>query len=138
MADQSFLGTGWGFPPAFGRGGATVVMVSGNEDIEQSLQILLATRLGERVMQDSYGCDLHEMLFEEMDQVLVNNITRTVSDAILFHEPRIVLDSLDVSESASTQGLLLISIAYTVRKTNSRFNMVYPFYLNEASALGML
>ena len=138
MAEQSFLGTGWGFPPAFGRGGATVVMVSDNQDIEQSLQILLATRLGERVMQDTYGCDLHDMVFEEMDQVLVNNMTRTVSDAILFHEPRIVLDSLDVSESASIQGLLLISIGYTVRKTNSRFNMVYPFYLNEASATGTL
>ncbi len=138
MAEQSFLGTGWGFPPTFGRGGASVVMVSGNEDIEQSLQILLGTRLGERVMQDSFGCDLHDMLFEEMDQVLVNSITRTVSDAILFHEPRIVLNSLDVSESASTQGLLLISIAYTVRTTNSRFNMVYPFYLNEASAIGAL
>ncbi len=136
MAEQSFLGSGWGFPPGFGRGGASVVMVSGNEDIEQSLQILLATRLGERVMQDSYGCDLHDMLFEEMDQVLVNNISRTVSDAILFHEPRIVLDSLDVSESESMQGLLLIRIAYTVRNTNSRFNMVYPFYLNEASVGG--
>ena len=136
MAEQSFLGSGWGFPPDFGRGGNSVVMVSGNQDIEQSLQILLATRLGERVMQDSYGCDLHDMLFEEMDQALVNNISRTVSDAILFHEPRIALDSLDVSESESTAGLLLIQIAYTVRNTNSRFNMVYPFYLNEASVGG--
>jgi len=56
-----------------------------------------------------------------------------VTDAILYHEPRISLDNLDISESQSEQGLLLISIEYTVRSTNSRFNMVYPFYINEAT-----
>lgn len=138
MADQSFLGTGWSFPPAFGRGGGDVELVSGKDDIEQSLQILLATRLGERVMQDGFGCDLHDLLFEEMDQNLVNNITRMITDAILFHEPRIKLDALDVSESDVQQGLLLISIAYTIRNTNSRFNMVYPFYINEAASPGTI
>ncbi len=61
--DQPFLGTGWSFPPAFTKGGAEVEMVSGAEDIHQSLQILLSTRLGERVMQDEFGCDLHSVLF---------------------------------------------------------------------------
>jgi phage baseplate assembly protein W len=136
MTNQSFLGTGWGFPPAFTKGGANVALVSGNDDIEQSLQILLSTRLGERVMRDDFGCDLHDLLFEEIDQGLLNNITRMVTDAILYYEPRINLDNLDVSESASQPGLLFISITYTVRNTNSRFNMVYPFYINEASALG--
>jgi phage baseplate assembly protein W len=137
MTNQSFLGTGWGFPPAFTKGGANVALVSGNDDIEQSLQILLSTRLGERVMRDDFGCDLHDLLFEEIDQGLLNNITRMVTDAILYYEPRINLDNLDVSESASQPGLLFISITYTVRNTNSRFNMVYPFYINEASALGV-
>lgn len=135
-ADQSFLGTGWGFPPAFTRGGADVGLVSGLEDIHQSLQILLSTRLGERVMQDNFGCDLTNVLFEEMDQGLVNGLTSLISDAILYHEPRIALDKLDVSESEAQQGLLLIRIEYTVRSTNSRFNMVYPFYINEASVPG--
>jgi phage baseplate assembly protein W len=132
MADQSFLGTGWGFPPSFTRGGANVALVSGQDDIHESLQIMLSTRLGERVMNDDFGCDLQGLLFEEIDQSLVNNITRMVTDAILYHEPRIHLENLDVSESPSEYGLLLISIEYTVRSTNSRFNMVYPFYINEA------
>ena len=135
MTDQSFLGTGWNFPPTFTRGGADVEMISGAEDIHQSLQVLLSTQLGERIMQDTFGCDLNIVLFEEMDQGLVNTLTTLISDAILYHEPRISLDNLDVSESNRQQGLLLIRLEYTVRSTNSRFNMVYPFYINEASIL---
>lgn len=136
MSDQSFLGTGWSFPPSFTNGGASVALVSGEEDIHQSLQILLSTRLGERVMNDEFGCDLQGLLFSEIDQSLVNNITSTVKDAILYHEPRIKLEKLDVSENQSQYGLLLIGIEYTVRSTNSRFNMVYPFYINEAANPG--
>ena len=137
MSDQPFLGTGWAFPPAFTRGGADVELVSGHEDIRQSLQILLATARGERVMREDFGCDLNGLLFEEVDQSLVNRITSLVSDAILYHEPRIQLDRLDVSGDPSRQGLLWISLDYTVRSTNSRFNMVYPFYLNEAATPGL-
>jgi phage baseplate assembly protein W len=133
MTQPSFLGTGWSFPPTFTKGGAELIVVSGPEDIHQSLQILLSTQLGERVMHEDFGCDLNTMLFEEVDQNLVNTITSMVTDAILYHEPRISLDHLDISESQREQGLLLISIEYTVRSTNSRFNMVYPFYLNEAT-----
>ena len=112
-------------------------MVTGVEDIRESLQILLSTRLGERVMQDEFGCELHSVLFEEVDQGLINTLISAISDAILYHEPRIKLDQLDVSESETEQGLLLISIDYTVKSTNSRFNMVYPFYINEASTPGL-
>ena len=133
MTQPSFLGTGWSFPPTFTKGGADLIVVSGPEDIHQSLQILLSTQLGERVMHEDFGCDLNTMLFEEVDQSLVNTITSMVTDAILYHEPRISMDHLDISESQSERGLLLISIEYTVRSTNSRFNMVYPFYINEAT-----
>ena len=131
--DQSFLGTGWSFPPAFNKGGKDVEMVSAVDDIHQSLQILLSTRLGERVMQDEFGCDLNNVLFEEIDQGLINSVTSMISDAILYHEPRITMDKLDVSQSETEQGLLLISIEYTIKSTNSRYNMVYPFYVNEAA-----
>lgn len=133
--EQSFLGTGWSFPPHFTQGGKEVVMVSEYEDIRQSLQILLSTGLGERVMQEDFGCDLAWILFEEIDQSLINSLNSIISDAILYHEPRITLDNLDVSESPEQPGLLLINITYTIKSTNSRFNMVYPFYVNEASII---
>ncbi len=131
----SFLGTGWAFPPTFIAGGGEVELVAGTADIHQSLQILLSTRLGERLMQESFGCDLTNILFEEIDQSMVNSLTNLISDAILYHEPRITLDKLDVSQDDAEAGLLLISLEYTVRSTNSRFNMVYPFYINEATVL---
>jgi uncharacterized protein len=133
IMDRSFLGRGWHFPPDFTKGGADVDMVSGVEDIHQSLQILFSTGLGERVMQEEFGCDLQHVQFEEIDQSLVNSLRKMIIDAILYHEPRIDLDELDISESEAHHGLLLISIHYTIRGTNSRFNMVYPFYINEAA-----
>jgi len=132
-SDQSFLGRGWTFPPTFSRGGADVEMVSGPDDIQQSLQILLATAPGQRVMQELFGCDLEGVLFEQVDQGFINTVTGMVSNAILDYEPRIDLNKLTVSESEQSDGLLLISIDYTVRSTNSRYNMVYPFYLKEAA-----
>ena len=111
-------------------------LVSGVEDIEQSLTILLATRRGERVMQDDFGCELSEFLFGEISQGLIGRVRSLIADAILRHEPRISLNGIEVSESGSEEGLLLISIDYTIRATNSRYNMVYPFYLNEATSPG--
>lgn len=134
MADeQFFIGRGWSFPPSFSHQGADVTMVAGTDDIQQSLEILFATQLGERVMQDEFGCDLQGFLFEEINQALLTGVKGMISNAILFHESRIRLDKIDVTESESQPGLLLISLFYTVKTTNSRYNMVYPFYLKEAS-----
>ena len=128
-----FLGLGWAFPPRFGLGGASVAMVTGNEDIEQSLAILLATRRGERVMQDDFGCELSDFLFGEISQGLIGQVRDLISDAILHHEPRIALQGVEVSEHRAAEGILMIAIDYTVRATNSRYNLVYPFYLREAA-----
>jgi hypothetical protein len=134
--DSSFLGTGWSFPPTFASNGADVETVSAAEDVRQSLEILLGTQPGERILLEQFGCDLHRFLFEEVDQGLVNSLTGLISDGILFYEPRITLNDLDISQSDAEAGLLLISIDYTIRTTNSRYNMVYPFYLTEAIAPG--
>lgn len=133
---DAFLGTGWAFPPRFDAGGAGVAMVSGHGDIAQSLTILLATRRGERVLREDFGCELGEFLFGEISQRLVGQVRDLVSDAILHHEPRIRLDEVRVSADRAGEGVLLVEIDYTVRATNSRFNYVYPFYLREASAPG--
>jgi phage baseplate assembly protein W len=136
MPDDAFLGHGWAFPPHFSRGGGEVDTVAGAEDVHESLRILLATRPGERVMQEGYGCALSDAMFGEIDQGLVNRLSRLVSDAILEHEPRVRLDRLEVDTQEAAEGLLRFRIDYTVRATNSRFNMVYPFYLEEAATPG--
>ena len=131
--DQPFLGRGWAFPPSFGAGGAEVEMVSGSEDVQQSLQVLLATVPGQRVMQELFGCDMERMVFDQLDQGFINTVTRMVTDSILDYEPRVDLNGVDINQSDAEEGLLLISIDYTIRGTNSRYNMVYPFYLKEAA-----
>lgn len=131
--ENDFLGRGWSFPPEFYAGGAEVEMAAGEEDIRQSLQILLSTSLNERVMHSGFGCELTRFLFEEIDQGLVNSLRSTVSDAILRHEPRIRVEEIDIRDTGADNGLLLISIDYIVSTTNNRYNMVYPFYIKEAS-----
>jgi phage baseplate assembly protein W len=128
----SFLGKGWNFPPGFLNNGKEVLMVAEEQDIQQSLQILLSTSQGERVMLENFGCDLNRFLFEEISQSLINGLSNLITDAILDYEPRIDVVRISVDESRESSGILLISIEYTVRSTNSRFNMVFPFYLNEA------
>ncbi|BAY80004.1 hypothetical protein NIES25_64920 (plasmid) [Nostoc linckia NIES-25] len=131
--NSSFLGTGWSFPPTFNQDSGTVEMVWDEEDIFQSLEIILSTRPAERIMQPDFGCELSQFVFEEISQGLITGIKGTISDALLYHEPRIDVEEINIDESEA--GLLLISVIYRVRVTNSRFNLVYPFYINEAQTV---
>lgn len=131
----SFLGTGWGFPPTFDNSLNQVKTSSDEQDIDESLQILLSTRLGERVMVPKYGCNLDELLFNPLDLTMKTYISDLIRTAILYHEPRIDVNKIDYNQGDELQGELLIIIDYTVRATNSRMNMVYPFYRNEANEI---
>jgi len=131
MAKENFsiIGTGWGFPPAFSPGGKNLEMTSGTKDIEQSIHILLSTALQERVMQPTYGCNLDSMLFESMDEHFRTYLKHLVKTAILYHEPRIKTDKIEVQTDEAIEGRILIIIDYTIRTTNSKLNYVYDFYL---------
>jgi phage baseplate assembly protein W len=130
-ADYSFLGTGWSFPPTFSRQSYSVEMVSDDLDIRQSLWILFSTSVGERVMLPEYGSRLWQMLFRNITTTLMTQIEDIVRNAVLYWEPRIDVDSVVVQPDASQVGLVLITLSYTIRKTNARSNLVYPFYLLE-------
>lgn len=129
--DKAFLGTGWGFPPEFDKGSRGVCMVSEEEDIRESLRILFSTLPGERVMHPTYGCNLKSAVFENINQSVFTEIKDMLERAILFFEPRILLDSIDLDTGDILEGRVKIQLQYTVRKTNSRINMVYPFYFRE-------
>lgn len=132
---NSFLGTGWAFPPTFNGDTGTIDLVSNEEDIRQSLNILLSTSLGERVMQPKYGCNMRDYLFEPLNSSVIGYIKDLVEHAILYYEPRILADNIDVTPQDSMdliEGRFTISIEYTIPETNSRFNYVYDYYKNEA------
>lgn len=133
--EQSFLGRGWSFPPEFSKESREVKMLEDEADIKSSLQILLSTRLGERVMVPGYGCNLDDMLFNPLNLTLKTYVIDLIRTAILYHEPRIDVSKIDIDLSDELNGVLLIDIEYIIRATNSRMNMVFPFYKEEGNEL---
>ena len=133
--DKQFLGSGWGFPPEFTKLGDCIQtkMSSNEEDIRESLVLLLSTRPGERIMQPAYGCGIHALVYEVLNESTVTEIVDMIERAILFFEPRIKLESIDVEEESEDEGRLLLQLNYFIRTTNTRSNMVYPFYLIEGT-----
>jgi phage baseplate assembly protein W len=137
--DKSFLGNGWAFPPTFAKqplavgGGGKVALASGEDDIRQSLTILLSTTPGERIMQPAFGCGIKSHVFDTLSTSVITEIKNLVERAVLFFEPRITLHNVLVRDDDAIHGRLDILLEYTVRTTNTRSNMVYPFYLLEGS-----
>ena len=130
---KSFLGTGWSFPPTFTKSSGEVEVLSDEADIQSSLEILLSTRRGERVMQHKYGCNLDEMVFEPLTTTFKTYIRDMITTAILYYEPRIEAKKIELDDSRESEGVILVIIEYVVRNTNSRFNFVYPFYKKEGT-----
>lgn len=128
-----FLGRGFAFPPSFA--GGQVAMVEDEADIHQSLQILFGTLPGERVLQPQFGLDMTPLLFEPLTTTLRTLLIDRITTTLLIHEPRIRVIELVVDDSEALQGLLQIRLGYSVRSTNSRFNLVYPYYLGDANEL---
>jgi phage baseplate assembly protein W len=131
--EAAFLGTGWAFPPTFTRLGHTVVTASGVENVRQSLWILFSTVPGERVMLPTYGCSLWRMVFRSITTTVTTEIAGAVSQAVIEWEPRIDLLGVEVTADAGQDGLVSITVSYVVRTTNTRDNLVYPFYLREGT-----
>ncbi len=139
---NNFIGSGWSFPPRFCSKTRNVELVSYEQDIKESIRILLSTTPGERIMQPSFGCELKRMVFNSITESIITKLRDSVERAILFFEPRVNLERVNVSANydsletnSAYDGVLHISIDYTIRKTNTRSNMVYPFYYIEGTNL---
>ena len=113
-------------------------MVSEEKDIHESLHILLSTRPGERIMLPEFGCDIKSMVFEVVDSSNISLMKNMIKNAILFFEPRITLEDIDIQFADELGGKLLIDIQYTIRKTNTRSNMVFPYYIAEGTEVKYL
>jgi len=129
-----FLWRGWSFPPEFNRATKSVKMSEGADDIKESLEILLGTKVGERLISPGFGCNLNHLQFEPLTASLEKYVEELIRTSILRYEPRINLEDIHF-EDASKDGVIYINIRYIIRTTNSRANMVYPFYLKEGTNL---
>lgn len=135
--NRPFLGRGWAFPPAFDRDRAGVEMLEEEADIASSLEVLLTTARGERIMLPQYGCNLEELVFESLDTRMKTLMADKVASAILYHEPRIEVERVRLDDSRESEGLVLIEVMYRVKSTNSRFNFVFPYYKLEGTDINL-
>ncbi len=133
MKKNDFIGKGWSFPPTFEKSQTSVRISENQNDINQSLEILFTTQPGERVLLSEYGCDLSPLIFESLSTTLITKMRHQITEAIELFEPRIFVDSVQFDNSQYTEGVLSIHINYRIRSTNSRFNFVFPYYINEGT-----
>lgn len=137
-----FLGRGWHFPPRFdlvagaeGRMQGEARMVEARADIEQSLEILLYTLLGERIMRPTYGVGLQTHVFDPTNETSLTFLRSKIEKAIVFFEDRIRVDEIRFDTRDVADGVLGIAIGYTIPSTNARGNKVFPFYFREGTSL---
>jgi phage baseplate assembly protein W len=127
--DKTFLGRGWAFPVQLSED-HQIALVAFEEDIRQSVLIILGTDPGERVMRPDFGAGLNALLFEPLNTTTMALARHRVEQALITWEPRI--DSITVQVKADPpNGRLMIDIRYRIRATNTFYNLVYPFYLQE-------
>lgn len=128
---KEFLGVGWKFPVQVDNTGR-IAMSEFEQDIRESIRIILSTSKGERAMRPDFGCGIHDFVFASMNTTTIGLIESSVREALTLWEPRIELLNVKVSTDEAELGRLLVGIDYRVRATNNEFNLVYPFYLTES------
>ncbi len=132
-----FLGSGWSFPPTFNTASYQLNMAQQKDNINQSIDLILQTRQGERNLNPGFGSSLHKFVFCTFNATLQSEVIEAVSVALRDYEPRIKIDEVIVNVENNEGSLLAVQINYTIRQTNTRHNHVYPFALTEATQLSL-
>ena len=131
---NDFLGRGWRFPILPDARGM-LGFVEGEENVAQSLRVLLLTALGERVMRPDFGTQAPRLVFAPGSQQYLRLLETTVRDAVRDWEPRVELDDvsaeMDPSDAPNSEVRAIVSVGYRVRQTNTQGNLVFPFYVGQ-------
>lgn len=135
MADPyGFLGRGWKFPLQIDKKTGHIAMVSYEEDIKESIGIILNTYLGERVMRADFGTNVADFVFDPLNQLTIQNVSGSLETQLQTQEPRVRDVTVETEGSNDPfTGRIVFNISYTVRSTNNRYNHVYPFYMDEGN-----
>jgi len=130
---KTFLGRGWKFPVGVDPQTGRISTSEYEQDIQESIRIILATAPGERLMRPDFGCGIHDLVFATISRATIGLFESRVREAIVKFEARIEVISLDVSTRDADKGKLEVRLTYLVRETNNEFNLVFPFYLTEGA-----
>ncbi|MDL2282158.1 GPW/gp25 family protein [Parabacteroides sp. OttesenSCG-928-G06] len=122
---NTFVEKSWGFPPEFTKGVNPTRVVTGDENIRQSLFILFSTLPTERIYRPDYGFSFKELLFEPASLSTRVHIEKSIEEAILLYEPRIELDRVVIHEAEAMDGIWKIQIDYTIKENNNADSFTY-------------
>jgi phage baseplate assembly protein W len=125
---EPFLGTGWRFPILPDEAGRLGYAV-GEQSIEHCLRALLLTATGERVMRPDLGTRAQELVFAPGSVQNLRDLERSIADAVRTYEPRVELDSVRAEADPLEESRVTVSVEYRIRRTNTKANLVFPFYL---------
>jgi len=128
------IGSGLAFPLQVDRRGG-IALARDETDIEQAIELILATAPGERPMRPEFGCGVHDFVFDSIDANTVGRMELAIRDALDRWEPRVVVETVEFGLDEVADGRLIIDIGYRVRATNTIRNLVYPFYVIPAEEL---
>ncbi|MEA2894743.1 MAG: uncharacterized protein QOJ84_358 [Bradyrhizobium sp.] len=128
---KDFLGRGWAMPVDIDPRTGLVAVSEYEDNIRQSIRIILETAPGERVMRPNFGCGIHDLVFAAVDTTTMQRIRSVVEEALRRYEARVEVLGVTVDEEATSEGVLLVEVEYRVRKTNQIGNLVFPFYFRE-------
>jgi phage baseplate assembly protein W len=127
MAALDFVGRGWSYPLGVSATGG-IAMATGDEEIAQSIRLILGTAFGERPMRPEFGCAIHDLVFDGVDANFAGLVSFEVRASLVRWEPRIEVQAVTVVDDPAADSVVLIGVDYTHRSTNDRRNLVFPFY----------
>jgi phage baseplate assembly protein W len=136
IQQHSFLGSGWSFPVLFSTGNYQLHTTAGQENINEAIDLILMTKMGERCFDPRFGSGLQQFFFRTMDETLKGEIADAVSVSLLHNEPRITVKNIEISFTDQQAGLIEIQISYVCNRSNTRHNHVFPFHLKEGTNIG--
>jgi len=125
---QQFVGSGWSFPLRTDTTGS-IALSSGSREIVEAIRLIVGTSPGERPMRPEFGCTIHERVFDTADATTVGEIARDVKEALRRWEPRIEVQSVDVTIDDMEHEKLYVDVGYSIRGSNDKRNLVFPFYV---------
>ncbi len=125
---EEFIGAGWAFPLRVDASGG-IALVRREQELEESIRLVLGTALGERPMRPEYGCAIHDYVFAPADATTAGRVAYEVRASLERWEPRIEVVDVEVSVEPEDASVLYITVTYAIRGTNDPRNLVFPFYV---------
>lgn len=136
MAQNSILGTGMKFPPCVDRATGRFAVSSDQENVRDSIYLLLMTARGERLTAPGFGSNLAAYAFQTVDLTTVSMLERDIRRVLLDNEPRVADVAVEVQRSPNDFACLQVTIRYLLIDSQQPQNLVFPFYIADAGGVG--